>query len=385
MSEVEQTVKKKAIYQNRDKKIDVLVMQLEDKSIRVSQKSCKSALRLLANNVHLIDKDLVFEIDETWNTQSFGEKLIEFLREYSAEFVKDNPTQRVKKSAYFKSADNTIRYLIEQYDNNSIKVTSDSTCSALRLLSKEINFEYDGEWNTQTFGSKLIDFINTQQSSEQGDETKERYYGPIEGYEGDEGDYGYEPEFEKLMEDFWLQWLSITDETKYVLLKAVEYDFEGYEFVETVDGEITTSFDVNQRDFVFGLLPEIFDIEELDLTDIDYELKNAVFYEFADYKILPNLTHLCLYKNEAIDSVFPGMGELKNLVHIELARSAFGEGYDSDTDEIYDQLHKLLSELPNLEYINISGTVAGMYFEDNPLKLKALKEEFPDCTIEADP
>lgn len=51
--------------------------------------------------------------------------------------------------------DNTIEVF-----NGGVKVTT-STIDALRNISDKISFLYSDKWNTQTFGSKLIDHVNT--------------------------------------------------------------------------------------------------------------------------------------------------------------------------------------------------------------------------------
>lgn len=57
--------------------------------------------------------------------------------------------------------------LIRQLESNTIEVVDQTTGAllpnakeAMRQLSGEIGFRYDSEWNTRTFGSKLIDFIS---------------------------------------------------------------------------------------------------------------------------------------------------------------------------------------------------------------------------------
>lgn len=58
-------------------------------------------------------------------------------------------------------------YTITRSINNSIKVSVDdnvmtNTKAALRQISQELKFNYDQNWNTQYFGKKLIEYINSQ-------------------------------------------------------------------------------------------------------------------------------------------------------------------------------------------------------------------------------
>lgn len=50
-------------------------------------------------------------------------------------------------------------YVISQLENGSIEVYRyyDNTKAALREIAEKINFEYDPNWTTRQFGSKLID------------------------------------------------------------------------------------------------------------------------------------------------------------------------------------------------------------------------------------
>jgi hypothetical protein len=65
----------------------------------------------------------------------------------------------MKKEARYKN----YRILIE--DDNSVKVLSSNESltpvkSELRKLAEDINWKYDEEWNTQTLGSKLVDYLH---------------------------------------------------------------------------------------------------------------------------------------------------------------------------------------------------------------------------------
>lgn len=55
-------------------------------------------------------------------------------------------------------------YIITVEDSSSITVhrVYDNTIGALREIAEKVGFEYDEKWNTRTFGSKLVDFLNEE-------------------------------------------------------------------------------------------------------------------------------------------------------------------------------------------------------------------------------
>lgn len=84
-----------------------------------------------------------FEYDTDWTTRQFGSKLIK-------EFGEGNEA--------------TIgEYTIVKRDSGSIETyrTYENTKGALREIAENISFEFDPEWTTRQFGSKLVDFINS--------------------------------------------------------------------------------------------------------------------------------------------------------------------------------------------------------------------------------
>lgn len=55
-------------------------------------------------------------------------------------------------------------YCIQIEDNNSVKLISSNTSITpvkpiLREIAKEVNFQFNEDWNTQTLGSKLVDYL----------------------------------------------------------------------------------------------------------------------------------------------------------------------------------------------------------------------------------
>ena len=83
-----------------------------------------------------------FEYDPNWTTRQFGSKLIKEFGEGSEATIGE--------------------YTIEKRDSGSIETyrTYDNTKGALREIAEEAKFEYDPDWTTRQFGSKLVDFIN---------------------------------------------------------------------------------------------------------------------------------------------------------------------------------------------------------------------------------
>ena len=83
-----------------------------------------------------------FEYDPNWTTQQFGSKLI---KEYG-----DGKIAEIGE------------YTITKRDSGSIESyrVYDNTKGALREIAETIGFEFDPNWTTRQFGSKLVDEIN---------------------------------------------------------------------------------------------------------------------------------------------------------------------------------------------------------------------------------
>lgn len=83
-----------------------------------------------------------FEYDPSWTTQQFGSKLI---KEYG-----DGKIAEIGE------------YTITKRDSGSIESyrVYDNTKGALREIAGSIGFEFDPNWTTRQFGSKLVDEIN---------------------------------------------------------------------------------------------------------------------------------------------------------------------------------------------------------------------------------
>ncbi|MGX2975839.1 hypothetical protein ACWIUH_12335, partial [Ursidibacter arcticus] len=51
-------------------------------------------------------------------------------------------------------------FVIEQGNDNKISITLKNTKQALREIADKLGMEYESDWNTQSLGSKLINYIN---------------------------------------------------------------------------------------------------------------------------------------------------------------------------------------------------------------------------------
>lgn len=114
------------------------IVTVEDSgSIRVCRiyDNVKGSLREIATS-----KD--FNFDTNWTTLEFGRRIVK-------EF---GDGERAEVGEYV-----VLRYpsgKIETYRNY------DNTKGALREIVERTGFEYDQNWTTRQFGSKLVDFIN---------------------------------------------------------------------------------------------------------------------------------------------------------------------------------------------------------------------------------
>ena len=80
-----------------------------------------------------------FEYGSDWNTRRLGSTLC---REFG-----DGKSATIGE------------YFIQMRDNGAIETyrTYDNTIAALREVAEKIGFEYNTEWTTRQFGSKLVD------------------------------------------------------------------------------------------------------------------------------------------------------------------------------------------------------------------------------------
>lgn len=112
---------------------EYLISQDKSGSISVLREydNVKDSLRAIAQEVG-------FAYDDAWTTRQFGSKLV---KEYGENGV-----------AQFGE------YGVRVLDSGSIESFKlyDNTKGALREIAEKIGFDYDKNWNTRQFGSKLI-------------------------------------------------------------------------------------------------------------------------------------------------------------------------------------------------------------------------------------
>ena len=112
--------------------------------IEIADNGHVDVLRVYSNlyqTMRTLAKSKGFSVDEKWNTQDLGRKLVkEFGDGEMAHFgdvvVKRLPTQQIE---IYEECRNVI--------------------AELRTISDKMGFPYEESWNTQTFGSKLVDYL----------------------------------------------------------------------------------------------------------------------------------------------------------------------------------------------------------------------------------
>ena len=112
--------------------------------IEIADNGHVDVLRVYSNlyqTMRTLAKSKGFSVDEKWNAQDLGRKLVkEFGDGEMAHFgdvvVKRLPTQQIE---IYEECRNVI--------------------AELRTISDKMGFSYDESWNTQTFGSKLVDYL----------------------------------------------------------------------------------------------------------------------------------------------------------------------------------------------------------------------------------
>lgn len=123
--------KKSAVYG------EYLISQDENGSISVLRKydNVKASLRAIADEVG-------FAYDDAWTTRQFGTKLV---KEYG-----DNGVAQFGE------------YGVQVLQSGSIESFKlyDNTKGALREIAEAVGFDYDDNWNTRQFGSKLIGYLS---------------------------------------------------------------------------------------------------------------------------------------------------------------------------------------------------------------------------------
>jgi len=113
------------------------ILQIADNGhvdvVRVFRNAYKTMTDIAAENN--------FEVEEKWNTQTLGSKLVKQFGD--------------GKTAKFKD------FTINKMESGKIEIFQEckNTIEALRTIAKQMNFEYDDNWNTQTFGAKMAAYL----------------------------------------------------------------------------------------------------------------------------------------------------------------------------------------------------------------------------------
>jgi len=113
------------------------ILQIADNGhvdvVRVFRNAYKTMTDIAAENN--------FEVEEKWNTQTLGSKLVKQFGD--------------GKTAKFKDI------TINKMESGKIEIFQEckNTIEALRTIAKQMNFEYDDNWNTQTFGAKMAAYL----------------------------------------------------------------------------------------------------------------------------------------------------------------------------------------------------------------------------------
>lgn len=113
------------------------ILQIADNGhvdvVRVFRNAYKTMTEIAAENN--------FEVEEKWNTQTLGSKLVKQFGD--------------GKTAKFKDI------IINKMDSGKIEIFQEckNTIEALRTIAKQMNYEYDDNWNTQTFGAKMAAYL----------------------------------------------------------------------------------------------------------------------------------------------------------------------------------------------------------------------------------
>jgi hypothetical protein len=115
--------------------------------IEIADNGHVDVLRIFRNakeTMRQIAQENNFEVDPKWNTQDLGRNLVKTFGDGTTATFKDIIVTRDKSGK------------IEIYQEvKNVK-------EALREISSKMDFTYNETWNTQTFGKKLVDFLEDQ-------------------------------------------------------------------------------------------------------------------------------------------------------------------------------------------------------------------------------
>lgn len=389
--------KKTAIFKDTTTNAKITLIQNDDNSINLEVDNAKGLMRL-------ISKQTGFQYDDEWNTQTLGSKLIDFI---------NNPSDTItaKKTAVFKDNETNAKITLIQKDDNSIDFEVDNTKGLLRLIAKQVGFQCDADWNTQTLGSKLIDVINNPTETavegslvaDKADSTDKffRWYEVYDSYDAyqaalEKDDSIDEDEMSGLSEGAWNWWIKLPEHLKALILEQCRSvienegkplyiwkdgwgcwaDEDGNNPEEELEEGEALWFKDKEDDFIDFLLMDY--ISELYM--ISFKVGEDQGHQLTSYKMdklayLPNLQHIEFYNTYGYGLPF----ELMDLPYIkELNYESSDLGSDN-----WLQLLGFAKTHPQMESLDISDTPMEEYLEEEPEKVAVLRALMPNCDIKS--
>ncbi len=124
-------------------------------------KNGKTQFDFNAAVVELYTKEICNPFKDTSNEEYLCQLLAHW-RLFNQE--KKNTKQQNNESMAYKKSAISGEYMLGVLESGSIEVyrVYDNVKGALREIAEKEGFEYDPEWNTRQFGSKLVDFLNSK-------------------------------------------------------------------------------------------------------------------------------------------------------------------------------------------------------------------------------
>ncbi|KAI1695590.1 zyg eleven-related protein 1 [Ditylenchus destructor] len=172
-----------------------------------------------------------------------------------------------------------------------------------------------------------------------------------EVHESNDLDNGWDQEIARADElAYDAQKLSSAQETNLELTEPLRHFVEfcpNIQHLYLQQGLLNNIKDETADEFLFRIFKTLKNLRTLDLSE----------WNFPDHLLIlekvPNLTTLILYDVQNLESCIPMISGLKNLRCLDLSQSNRVTGQYSNPVTC---LHTLVTELPNLEYLDISGT-----------------------------
>lgn len=380
--------KKTAIFKDTTTNAKITLIQNDDNSINLEVDNAKGLMRLISQQTG-------FQYDDEWNTQTLGSKLIDFI---------NNPSDTItaKKTAVFKDEETNAKITLIQNEDNSINFEVDNAKGLMRLISRKISFQYDINWNTQTLGAKLIDFINnpTEQAVEgslttnKADSTDKffrwsEFYPNVDAYdEAVENGTADDKELGGVSDGAWNWWLSLDNDIKALIFAAFYddlYEDEGVSRPIYRDGEFECDWDYTDRKgFMSYLLTDyISELDSLSFRQADSLGNEMEACNISPLAYLPKLDTIDFSYTSGYFNFLEGLKELPYLKCISYYASDLGD--DSNEEEVYSEILEFAKTHPEMKEINVERTGFEQFFlDENPDKLAELMQLLPNCRFRSD-